>query len=391
MVDITKLSLQEIYRLAEDENTSPKVLSLLSNKKNNSILQRIASNPNTPISVLEKLSFQFPDEIINNPVCALLYLENLKQMDFLNIAMAKSESTSEDELIKLAKNNNYEIHNILLERNNLSAVVLKLILDKSNWNIRWTIANSQNISVETLRYSANYSNIYVRESVAKNPKTPREILHKLATDSEKSVREQVAQNKNTSIDTLNFLVKDIALSVVSFVAANPNTPTQLLRFLAIMSNKSESYIREKVAGNSNTSVNTLKLLAVDSDPLVRKEVARNINAPLSILKRLFLDSNSEVRSSVVENKNLPQDFIKTIDEPDKIKFLNFYTKPKNIVHRIKLYKSDRKNNKLNEPITLDVSIFKNISECMAIFLVRSVVLSEQTQEELLDYDGINTF
>ena len=65
-----------IKKLAQDETTSPETLRELARHEDCQVRQYVAKNPNTPVEVLLNICFEFPSEVINNPVIPLLLLED---------------------------------------------------------------------------------------------------------------------------------------------------------------------------------------------------------------------------------------------------------------------------------------------------------------------------
>ena len=63
-------------KLAQNETTSPETLRELAQHEDRRVRQYVAQNPNTPAEVLLNICFEFPSEVINNPVIPLLILEN---------------------------------------------------------------------------------------------------------------------------------------------------------------------------------------------------------------------------------------------------------------------------------------------------------------------------
>ena len=129
MLNIDELDLAEIYQLAESENTPSDILVELSKEKNRDILQRVASNPNASRETLSKLCLRFPDEVVNNPICNLLYLEDPNGMQFLKFAEARSKHTSTERLLELLRNGDISIINTLLERKKIPLEVLQEIVN----------------------------------------------------------------------------------------------------------------------------------------------------------------------------------------------------------------------------------------------------------------------
>lgn len=63
-------------QLAQDETTSSEILANLANSEDTQTRKYVASNPNTPIEILLNICFEFPKEVIKNPVIPLLLIEN---------------------------------------------------------------------------------------------------------------------------------------------------------------------------------------------------------------------------------------------------------------------------------------------------------------------------
>ena len=78
----------------------------------------------------------------------------------------------------------------------------------------------------------------------------------------------------------------------------------------------------ELAGNPNTSVETLKVLATDGDWDVRHWVAQHPNTPVEILKVLATDDDWSVRCGVTENSNTPEEIHKLISAYEFIIKLN---------------------------------------------------------------------
>ena len=87
------MSIEEIRKQAQHENTAPEILAKLANSQDKEILRHVASNPNTPVETLEKLGKKFPDEITANPIFELLLLEN-PESKFIQLSLARSSTTS---------------------------------------------------------------------------------------------------------------------------------------------------------------------------------------------------------------------------------------------------------------------------------------------------------
>lgn len=65
-----------MLRMAANPNTSIDLLSALAQNSDRLIRKTVIRNPNTPRDILFKLGAEFPEELINNPVWTLLFLED---------------------------------------------------------------------------------------------------------------------------------------------------------------------------------------------------------------------------------------------------------------------------------------------------------------------------
>jgi len=197
-----------------------------------------AVNPNTPVSVLEKLA------------------------------------EDEESLVR---------RGVALNPNTPVSVLEKLAEDEESL-VRSGVAHNPNIPVSVLEKLAEDEESLVRSGVAHNPNTPVSVLEKLAEDEESLVREAVAHNPNTPVSVLEKLAEDEESLVREAVAHNPNTPVSVLEKLA---EDEESLVREAVAHNPNTPVSVLEKLAEDEESLVREAVALSPNIAGTVFLRGF--------------------------------------------------------------------------------------------------------
>ena len=70
------MNTEQTRKLARDETTTPKVLAELANSEDKQTRQALAANPNASIETLLSICFEFPGEVINNPIIPLFILEN---------------------------------------------------------------------------------------------------------------------------------------------------------------------------------------------------------------------------------------------------------------------------------------------------------------------------
>ena len=100
---LKKRAIQQKETQARDENTSPETLAELAKNEYYQTRKYVASNPNTPLNILESLAREFPAEIMTNPILELLILDNPSQLLTLKREVAKSHNIPES-ILKELKN-----------------------------------------------------------------------------------------------------------------------------------------------------------------------------------------------------------------------------------------------------------------------------------------------
>jgi hypothetical protein len=128
-----------------------------------------------------------------------------------------------------------------------------------------------------------------RRAVAGNHKSPRHALKALASDALPIVRAAVANNSHAPGDILGeMFAMETDEGVLETLAGNRGTPHEILDELTRKPDAS-ARIRLAVAGNSSTSSNTLRKLAMVKNAAVRLAVASNTSTPTGVLDLLALD------------------------------------------------------------------------------------------------------
>ena len=69
------MDIEQTRQSARDETTPAEVLASLAISEDYRTRKYIAANPNTPEEILQRLGLEFPEEIIDNPIFNLLWLE----------------------------------------------------------------------------------------------------------------------------------------------------------------------------------------------------------------------------------------------------------------------------------------------------------------------------
>lgn len=306
----------------------------LASHHSKAVRKNVIGNPNTPIQAYTKLAKYFPQELLDNPVLELLFLED---SDF-----SKSH---------------YMLRNllcVLLQQENIPDFVLncakKLIKDRRDEALTEVLEMHVNRAGEMTEgwheaadnviqqfshypdYSYDYGYKFIqsydfdflsnfwefmparissliqhKRAMAKNPRTPPKILEKLAFNEDRRIRENVARNKNTSASILDKLTENghtgkhyYGLSY-DLVVQNRNTSTNTLKKLAVF-----PQFKRFVAKHENTSTEILEQLSKHKSSQVRQAVSRNKNTSIKTLKRLATARDGMVCMAVMENKNTPR-------------------------------------------------------------------------------------
>jgi hypothetical protein len=280
------LSEIDWYYAAQHPNASASMLAWLSKYGGDDVLHEVASNPNTPPVVLEKLFNEgHYVYVANNPnlPTKLLELFALNDEEYLRSTAARNPKTPPDLLKKLSH-------------------------DKA---LGADIAANPEAPVSLLRKLATHKDTRVRMSLAKNISSPASVLKRLAQDKDKSVRMCAAHNLNLSVASFNTLAKDSGKRVRRWDAQSIDTPKKVLEQLAC---DRYAYVRSEVAENPATPTPTLCSLLFDADKDVCERAARNPNAAM-----LF---NSTVKPGQLIEPELLQDIVRS-RQPSLARFIAY--------------------------------------------------------------------
>lgn len=118
-----------------------------------------------------------------------------------------------------------------------------------------------------------------------------------------TVRQDVAQNPHTSLETLLELAEDHNKHVRAGLASNPKLPPEVIHTLSVGKLATE---QSRIAAGSNpsTAEATLWHLAGSSVAAIRRAVGRNPNATTRILERLALRARYQTVVDIAEHPNV---------------------------------------------------------------------------------------
>jgi hypothetical protein len=295
-------------RVANNASAPADLLQKLANSKDATTRSHVAANPNTPSEVLLHLGREFPQQLLNNPIFALLWLENpnlIDEMPFTTlVTLLKQEQVPVFFLEQAASHLDWEVRlavatNAQTPRTTLEALVQCTDVNLAqvaqlhvNWagemNEGWEEVANQ-VILFTVLHPTNLK--YIKE-LAKISLIPEFILDRVPeTWCGDKFLEVVASNANNFPHILEALARNNKWEFRRAVASNPNTPISLLHQLAM---DDDLMVRAAVASNPNTPASLLHRLAVDNYGTVRREVAKNPNTPTSLLEQLTRDKHNLV-------------------------------------------------------------------------------------------------
>ena len=343
-------------RVANNPSTPADLLQKLANSKDATTRSHVAANPNTPSEVLLHLGREFPQQLLNNPIFAFLWLENpnlIDEMPFTTlVTLLKQEQVPVFFLEQVASHLDWEVRlavatNAQTPRTTLETLVqctdvnlAKVAQLHVNWagemNEGWEEVANQAILFTVLhptnlkyikelaklslipefildRVPETWCGDKFLEVVASSANNLPHILETLARDKKWEFRKAVASNPHTPVSLLHQLAMDEDLMVRAAVASNPHTPASLLHRLAV---DNYSTVRREVAKNPNTPTNLLEQLTRDKHNLVCRDAAKSLTITANHLELLAHDRDSKVREHVAQNPNTP-DYLLELLAKDK--------------------------------------------------------------------------
>ncbi|MGK7943112.1 MAG: HEAT repeat domain-containing protein [Microcystaceae cyanobacterium] len=233
LAELAQMSDSLAYLVAQNVNTSPETLRQLKVSKNQEIIRSIVRNPNTPTELLIELGSDFPDELGKNPILDLWLLEehhpllsnSSRKIESQLKRLASNRNTPVSLLKILANNSNKYVRSKIAKNPNTPISALEILAQDSNEYVRRTLLQysfRKIMPFNVLAILAKDSETEIRRLVAARPQTPVTVslLEMLAKDSDAKVRREVADNSHTPISLLEMLTKDSAYQVRNSASAN---------------------------------------------------------------------------------------------------------------------------------------------------------------------------
>ena len=265
------MDAKQIWRQAQDENTPPEILAELAKSKDKEILRLVAGNPNTPAEILEKLSVEFADTVVANPIFDLLLLEN-PESKFVLLSLARASTTSVEKLAELANYSDRDIREAVVINNKTPVDIVNSIFNKD---------------------------ISIKESVAKNPNASEKLLCSLAKDNNYNVLYAIAQRKCLSEKIVKILIQ-------CDCRANKFYPNH----------RPENYswrIRQELASNLDIRRNIINKFIKDEHHHVRAAIAKRKDILEKQAVILAYDTSCFVRDKLANNPNISNHVIKLLN------------------------------------------------------------------------------
>ena len=259
------------------------ILRTASRNYHKRIIRNIAKNLSTPIEVLNSFTSNIEsyvwEEVAGNPNASadiLKYFAAVKYKsdgynETFHCTIATNPNTPVEILEAYANSSNAQIRISVANNPNAPVKILKLLANSEDYKMRFRVGRNPNTPTNLLESLANDSNSCVRESVSQNPNAPLEILEKLANDRNLFVRESVVKNPQCTHHIKEIIFKNFAKS---------DTPS-LSRIALFLSDYAESSVlaensnsiswleRYAIACNRKTPEDVLKQLAQDGNRIVR--------------------------------------------------------------------------------------------------------------------------
>lgn len=368
------LTLQRL--VAANPAAPADLLQELATSNDKTTQKAVAANPNTPTKILMKLGMKYPALLLENPIFALLQLENpnfILEMP-QNTLMALIKLPTPPEYILTLATKRPELDLLLFLVNNLQTpktILEKLITSKNkqvaqaaklhlNWaqeisqplpnnpqevlsrflrDIDFTHEKHEEIILGFLEAIPKFLIPFAGDSykqwltqsskcnffrienykIDPNPYTSIASLEILAQDCRWQVRCGVACNPYTPLNLLETFAQDHHWEVRCGVACNPHTPLKLLETLA---QDRHWEVRLGVAQHPKPSAEILTTLSLDPVLAVRTCVAKNPHTPLTLLETLAKDSSESVRRYVAANPNITLILLKDLakDSNEYVRF-----------------------------------------------------------------------
>ncbi len=265
-------------------STHPEELSLLAGDENGGVRFAVASNPHTPVPVLQRLA---QDALAHVRAGVSLNLSDAQTVP--EAAHPDVEHTGH----QLARDEHPLVRLALASNPHLPESVLLTLSGDQDGAVRLKLASNERVCREGLRVLAHDDDRTVRVRALGHRNTPPDVLLVASQADDAALRVAVGGNINAPPGILEVLAGDPEAAVRLAVARHPGTPGSALQTLA---EDAELGIVLAVAQHRNAERNTLFRLAADP----RWSAVRT--AAQASLKPLL---RSEIREDLLERWDMP--------------------------------------------------------------------------------------
>lgn len=172
--DLSKMSWNELWKLAKDTNDES-ILRQLAEDKNKNIRCVVALNKSTPTDILKKLAKDNNEDVRSG--------------------VAENKNTPVEVLRQLANDKYWYVRNIVAKNPNCPLELLKQLADDEGYMVQHYVLTNPNCPEDLLRYvfEEYYDSYEVRSTLAyyaNEINTPKDILETLANDEDKGVKKE---------------------------------------------------------------------------------------------------------------------------------------------------------------------------------------------------------
>ena len=313
-----------VLTVVRNQNTSAETLERVftSHLYPDYFFNDLASNPNTPIVILEDIYKQkhknsgIAQNLVKNPVTPKTILEKLSSETEVRVfhAFVKRLDSKCDFLDKMKERIN--------SKQKTYGVYKYAMSDYERKCIKKKLTEGQRLLKKKHEIEKK-----VKDALLVSKGTESITLEKMAKEAQDlDLLEHIASNEYASKKLLTKLSKSDQIGLQSFVAANPNTPVPILRnFYKQYSN--HAHFLYALVGNRSTPEFILKeIYSGDKTKKYHQRFGYNSNTPSSILRDIYTrnSKNIDILRALTENPNTPMDVVdKLSNESDIIIFERF--------------------------------------------------------------------
>jgi hypothetical protein len=287
-------------QIAVNPDTSPHILSQLATARDWDTRRLVASNPNTPTTVLWQLGIDFPEAVLANPIFALLQLEHLH----------------------LAAKIPHDTLTSLLQCDRVPISFMEYALSQQDYSLWLAVAYSPNTPSNLLENLARKSRQQDRElirAVAAHPHTPPHLLAEIGEIGQ-GLAQIVVENPHTPVAILKQILHKYGYVCGSIfqtlVALHPRITAGLLTKMYLAPNEAAA-TSLWVAKQDMTPALQLVELADTTWDVLRLAIVRNPNTPTEIVNRIWFQmqidrsarSQNASEEFVLENRLIYDSFV----------------------------------------------------------------------------------